>query len=53
VGTLTSAGDLPGYGPAALAYLKTLAAEPGTAVTVAGADAAPVAGAVVELPFMN
>ncbi len=53
VGTITSAGDLPSYGPAALTYLKTAATEPGTAVTVASADAAPVAGTVVELPLVN
>ncbi len=47
VGAITSAADLPDYGPAALAYLKSAAAEPGQAVTVAG-----VAGTVVELPLI-
>jgi tRNA-modifying protein YgfZ len=53
VGTITSAADLPGYGPAALTYLKTAAADPGTAVTVAMEGADPVNGAVVELPLVS
>lgn len=46
-GTVTSAGDLPGRGPVALAYLKTAQAEAGQRVTVAD-----VAGEVVDLPFV-
>jgi folate-binding protein YgfZ len=45
-GRVTSAGELPGYGPVALAYLKTALAEFGKPVTVTD-----VAGEVVELPF--
>ncbi len=45
-GKVTSAGVIPGLGPAALAYLKSAAAEPGTRVTVSG-----VSGTVVTLPF--
>jgi aminomethyltransferase len=44
-GKVTSAGVLPDHGPVALAYLKTAAAEAGTAVRVGEA-----AGRVVELP---
>jgi folate-binding protein YgfZ len=47
IGAITSAGVLPEVGPAALAYLKTNAAEPGTPITVAD-----VVGRVVELPFV-
>ncbi len=46
VGKVTTAGTIPGIGPAALAYLKTASAEPGTRVTVDG-----VSGVVVALPF--
>jgi tRNA-modifying protein YgfZ len=46
VGTVTSAGELPGIGPVALAYLKTAQAEVGTRV-----KAGDFAGEVVELPF--
>lgn len=53
VGTLTSAGDLPGYGPAALAYLKSAAAEPGTVVTVTTAGVPALPATVVELPFVS
>ena len=45
-GKVTSAGELPGYGPAALAYLKTAQADVGTKVSVGGTS-----GEVVELPF--
>jgi len=45
-GTVTSAGELPGLGPVALAYLKTAQADVGTKVTAGG-----VAGEVVPLPF--
>lgn len=45
-GTVTSAGELPGIGPVALAYLKTALAEVGTRV-----KAGDIAGEVVELPF--
>ncbi len=45
-GKVTTAGTIPGVGPAALAYLKTAAAEPGTRVSVGG-----VSGTVVALPF--
>jgi len=45
-GTVTSAGELPGLGAVALAYLKTAAAEVGTQV-----QAGDVAGTVAELPF--
>jgi aminomethyltransferase len=46
VGAVTSAGTLPDIGPAALAYLKTASAEPGTRIGVNG-----VSGVVAELPF--
>jgi len=46
VGKVTSAGELPGYGPAALAYLKTAQADVGTKVLVGETS-----GEVVELPF--
>jgi tRNA-modifying protein YgfZ len=45
-GKVTSAGELPGYGPAALAYLKTAQADVGTKVLVGKTS-----GEVVELPF--
>jgi aminomethyltransferase len=45
-GAVTSAGVLPDHGPVALAFLKTAAAETGTAVTVGAAT-----GAVTTLPF--
>jgi tRNA-modifying protein YgfZ len=45
-GTITSAGELPGYGPVGLAYLKTAQAEVGTQVTIGETS-----GEVVELPF--
>jgi folate-binding protein YgfZ len=45
-GTVTSAAELPGYGPVALAFLKTSQAEVGMRVTVGE-----VGGEVVELPF--
>jgi folate-binding protein YgfZ len=46
IGKVTSAGSLPGYGPVALAYIKTAQAEAGTRVTVGE-----VAGQVAGLPF--
>ncbi len=46
VGAVTSAGELPGLGPVALAYLKTAQAEVGNHITAGG-----TAGEVVELPF--
>jgi aminomethyltransferase len=46
IGKVTSAGSLPGYGPVALAYLKTAQAEAGTGVRVSEAQ-----GEVVGLPF--
>ena len=46
IGTITSAGELPGLGPVALAYLKTAAAEAGAQVLAGG-----VSGTVAELPF--
>jgi len=48
VGSVTSAGDVPGLGPVALAYLKTSAAQPGARVSVGQAE-----GEVAELPFIN
>jgi tRNA-modifying protein YgfZ len=45
-GTVTSAGELPGLGPVALAYLKTAQASVGTRVLVGDTS-----GEVVELPF--
>ncbi len=45
-GTVTSAGDLPGRGPVALAYLKTALAAVDTPVQVGDTN-----GQVVELPF--
>jgi len=47
VGTVTSAGVLPGIGPVALSVLKTAACEPGVAVDVNG-----VSGVVCALPFV-
>lgn len=47
VGAVTTAGELPDGGPAALAYLKTGACDPGTPVEVAG-----VAGTVTALPII-
>jgi aminomethyltransferase len=46
MGTITSAGQLPGLGAVALAYLKTAAAEPGAHVL-----AGEVTGTVADLPF--
>ncbi len=46
-GTLTSAGELPGHGAVALAYLKTALAEVGTPVLVGQ-----TMGEVVELPMV-
>jgi aminomethyltransferase len=48
VGEVTSAGVLPGLGPAALSVIRTGACEPGTDVTVGE-----VTGRVVALPFVN
>jgi len=45
-GTVTSAGDVPGLGPVALAFLKTAVAEPATPVAVGG-----VKGIVSPVPF--
>jgi len=45
-GTVTSAGELPGLGPIALAYLKTAQATVGASVQVGETS-----GEVVELPF--
>jgi folate-binding protein YgfZ len=45
-GTITSAAELPGYGPVALAFLRTAQADTGTRVRVGE-----VAGEIVELPF--
>ena len=46
IGKVTSAGSLPGYGPVALAYIKTAQAEVGARVKVGAAE-----GEVVVLPF--
>jgi aminomethyltransferase len=48
VGTVTSAGVLPGLGPVALSVLKSGACEPDTTVRVGE-----VTGKVVALPFVN
>ncbi len=48
-GDLTSVVDSPRFGPIALAYVRTAAAEPGTVVEVAEG----VTGEVVELPFTS
>ena len=45
-GTVTSAGELPGHGPLALAYLKTAQADVGNRVQVGDTT-----GQVAELPF--
>ena len=45
-GAITSAAELPGYGPLALAFLKTAQADPGTRVLVGAVE-----GEVVALPF--
>jgi aminomethyltransferase len=47
-GDLTSAAVSPRFGPIALAYVRTVYAEPGTVVGVEGTGAT---GRVVELPF--
>ena len=47
-GDLTSAAVSPRFGPIALAYVRTVYAEPGTVVGVEGTG---VTGRVVELPF--
>jgi aminomethyltransferase len=46
IGKVTSAGLLPGYGPVALAFIKTAHAEAGTRLSVGEAQ-----GEVVGLPF--
>ena len=45
-GVVTSAAELPGYGPVVLAYLKTAQSETGTPVSVGD-----VAGTIADLPF--
>jgi tRNA-modifying protein YgfZ len=47
-GDLTSVAVSPRFGLIALAYVRTAHAEPGSVVSIAGAD---LAGEVVELPF--
>jgi aminomethyltransferase len=49
MGDLTSVVDSPRFGPIALAYVRTAAAEPGTTVEVADG----VVADVVELPFTS
>jgi aminomethyltransferase len=46
-GTVTSAGELPGLGPVALAYLKTAQADAGSHLLVGDTT-----GTVAELPFV-